>query len=93
MESPHCRVQYFYLIEDSVHLKDFQPRGRRWTIILKGEVSNIKKYFECAYPCDIDGDSIPDSSVSVPVIHVRASVKVMKSVAKEPIEMTIIWNR
>ena len=31
-------------------------------------------FFESAYPCDIDGDSIPDSSVSVPEIDVRASV-------------------
>lgn len=49
-----------------------------------------KFIFESAYPCDIDGDSIPDSSVSVPEIDVRASVKVMISVATEPTEMTII---
>lgn len=53
-----------------------------------GEQHNF--LFESAYPCDIDGDSIPDSSVSVPEIDVRASVKVMTSVATEPTEMTII---
>ena len=51
-------------------------------------VSNI--IFESAYPCDIDGDSIPDSSVSVPEIDVRAPVKVMTSVTTEPTEMIII---
>lgn len=53
-----------------------------------GEQHNL--FFETAYPCDIDGDSIPDSSVSVPEIDVRASVKVMTSVTTEPTEMTVI---
>ena len=41
IKSPHRRLQYFYWVENSVHLKYLQPRGRRWEY--HGDVTSITR--------------------------------------------------
>ena len=46
IRGPHCRFQYFYRIEISEHLKDFQSRGMRW-VYHRGitSASRVAPYF------------------------------------------------
>lgn len=36
IRGPHYRLHYFYCIENSVHLKEFQPREEGGYIIIRG---------------------------------------------------------